>query len=335
MLGVVLRSISIAVFLPVLACCGGGGASLVEFVPAGDLTIPCSSVPDQHNLHWGGGVLVRILGGRTASPVLCRFDRTGNQLPDVPLSIPGIDIMGIGNVAVAPDGRIAVHGTAYDRNAARYTSFLSVLSKEGQQQFAIQPRPYWIGELVFAPDGVLWTAGADTDGVRDVNTNHAIIRRWNEKGELIGGMARRFEVRAPKPLGHPSTQSWFTVSKDRVGWYSAISRVYIEYSLDERQLGRYKAVEVPDDAGYRGIAMTDDGTVFISTDYVTSMTPKPVQSEDVWVLDREHNSWIALAKKGPLARSTWIIGAEGPHLVVYAGRDKLRLLLPATLTSNP
>ena len=242
--------------------------------------------------------------------------------------------MRVTHVAVAPGGQIALHGTAYDRNMARYTTFLSLFSKEGQQQWTIKTLPYWIGELVFAPDGVLWTAGADTDGVRDVNTNHAIIRRWNARGEMIGGLARRHEVRAPKPRSHPSTQSWFTVSSDRVGWYSAISRVYLEYSLDGKQLGRYKAVEVPDDAWYKGIAMTDDGAVFMSTSYVTSITPKPVQSENVWVLDREHDSWVALAKKGPLPPGNWIIGAEGPHLVVYAGRDKLRLLVPTTSTNN-
>jgi hypothetical protein len=82
--------------------------------------------------------------------------------------------------------------------------------------------------------------------------------------------------------------------------------------------------------------MTDDGAVFISTSYVTSTKPKIVGSEDVWVLDREHDSWVALAKKGPLASGhLTIIGAERPHLVVYAGRDQLRLLLPTTSTNNP
>jgi hypothetical protein len=335
MISVVFRLLGSAVGLPLLAYCLGGVASVSEILPAGDLAIPFTSVPDTHLLRWAGGVIVRVDREKTATPVLCRFDRTGARLPDLPFSIPGVDVIAIGNIAVAQDGRVAVHGSAFDRKLEKYTGFLSLISGDGQQQVTIRTFPYYVNEMVFGPDGVLWTAGFETDGVQVLDNDHAIIRRWDASGRVIGSLAPRHEIRAPKPDNHPTTQAWFAVSKDRVGWYTAIARVYIEYSLDGKQLGRYKAVELPNDARYKGIAMTNDGSVFVSASYPSTTNPK-LYARDVWVLDRERASWVALAKKGPLASGDCIIiGAEGPHLVVYVERDKLRLLLPSTLTNNP
>jgi hypothetical protein len=259
-------------------------------------------------------------------PVLYRFDRTGTRLPDVSVSLPGIDILSLMGVADAPDGRLAVHGRGFDRQLNRSTSYFGLISNDGHRQIAVRLFPYWVGEMAFAPDGVLWTAGGETDGVEVLNTNHAVIRRWDASGKLIGSLAPRHEIRAPRPRGHQATQSWFAVGGDRVGWYCAISELYIEYSLDGKQMGRYKGADVPPEAHYNGLGMTGDGNVFISVSYPSKSAPLG-RASDIFLLDRGRNCWSAVAKKDPVAGGPhWIMGAQGPHLIERVGQNKVRLL---------
>jgi hypothetical protein len=290
------------------------------------LDIQFTSVPHEGVPLWAGNSFVCISGSRSAMPVLYRFDRTGTRLPDVSVSLPGIDILSLGGVADAPDGRLAVHGRGFDRQLNRSTSFLGLIANDGQQQIAVRLFPYWVAEMAFAPDGVLWTAGGETDGVEVLNTNHAVIRRWNASGKLIGSLAPRYEIRAPRPRGHQATQSWFAVGGDRVGWYCAISELYIEYSLDGKQMGRYKGADVPPEAHYNGLGMTGDGDVFLSVDYPSKNAPLG-RASDIFMLDRVRNCWSAVAKKEPVAGGPhWIMGAQGPHLIVYVRQNKVRLL---------
>ncbi len=208
----------------------------------------------------------------------------------------------------------------------RSTSYFGLISNDGHQQIAVRPFPYWVGEMAFAPDGVLWTAGGETDGVEVLNTNHAVIRRWDASGKLIGSLAPRYEIRAPRPRSHQATQSWFAVGRDRVGWYCAISELYLEYSLDGKQLGRYKGVDVPPEANYSGLAMTEDGSVLLSVAYPSKEAPLG-RASDIFVLDRARNCWYKVAKKDPVAGGPHLImGSQGPHVIVYVGQDKVRLL---------
>jgi hypothetical protein len=86
-----------------------------------------------------------------------------------------------------------------------------------------------------APDGTVWTEGAETvDGLETdpaVNPNRGVIRRFDKSGVQIGSFLPRSSVFPDgKWMGLP--QGEMASNKDRIGWYARIAQQYVEITYE-------------------------------------------------------------------------------------------------------
>lgn len=181
---------------------------------------------------WQRGALV-VLERGGVSPLIHSFDREGRRLSRVPFSIPGATDTRVGAFARASDGTLAVVGSAYTSD--RGTTFLAVISPDGQGQKIVRLKPFAPHEVTAAPDGTFWVLGTELVNGREVNVDHHVLRRYSPSGGELGGYLPRSTL--PRG-GLPTSPSFLVSSVDRIGWYSVGSRLYIELSLDGDVLAR-------------------------------------------------------------------------------------------------
>ena len=178
--------------------------------------------------HWTGSVFAQLDDTSEAAPVLRAFDRDGKQVLNLLITIPDVKFIQVFDYARGFDGSLAISGTGYSGDG-RAAAFLTWISSDGQQQKVVRTSPYVAYVVGVATDGTIWTAGWEiVDGVL-VNPNHDMIRHFDPSGRLLGSFIPRSSLKVYENRVHPAERSHLVVSHDRVGWYSELSRVYIEF----------------------------------------------------------------------------------------------------------
>ena len=217
---------------------------------------------------WSGNSLLTIESTSSSAPIVRIHGQDGAEIQRVSVQIPGADLVNVYNnlVARSKDGYLAVGGTAYG-GGNRGAAFVAVITPDGSHQVLVRTNPYGPGALTFAADGTIWVAGVDSSGV-----DYFIIRRLDKNGGLLGQAlsSSRF---AGTP--RPASASQLVSSKDRVGWFSPVAHVYMEFSLDGKELATYPASVSELDA--QGMAMCEDDSVWMAADAEPGSQMRPAQ----------------------------------------------------------
>ena len=278
---------------------------------------------------WSGGALVVVEETDVELPVIHVFGRDGTLLSSVRLAIPQANRIIPRAFAQASDGTLAVAGSAYTGDL-RGAQYLAVVSGDGPRQHVIRMNPFGAFAIEIAPDGAIWMAGVEREKGEELNPNHKMIRHFNASRELLGAYIPRSSLPS-NDLESPVEDSFLVSSRDRIGWYSNLARIYIEFSLDGRVLTRVAGVPVEEPDRVTGFGLCDDGGVFASAVVFAPGAKRPDRLE-VYALNRGHGSWELVLRDNSLGPGGYgsLLGCDSSDLVMLRGGE-LRFLRPANV----
>jgi hypothetical protein len=253
---------------------------------------------------WSGNAFLRVERFSSGVLTLHVYDQSGAERQRIAVQVPDARLINIYNnrFARSGDGYLAVSGSAYTNNS-RGAVFLAVITPDGEKRTVVRTSPYVPYALVFASDGTIWTAGRELEAGEEVNGDYFLIRRFDKKGNLLGGSLPRTAF--PAHGDHPAVESVLVAARDRVGWFSPVVRRYVEFSLDGKQLRAYEHDMNLEEVA--SIALCGDNSVWAS-----------VQGNDTAgsysrfrELDREHGTWSTGQRQPP----RYLYGCSGTTLV--------------------
>jgi hypothetical protein len=269
--------------------------------------------------HWTGSALTQLDDTSEAAPVLRAFDRDGKPILNLLVTIPDAKFIQVIDYARGFDGSLAISGTAYSGDQ-RAAAFLTSISPDGQQQRVVRTSPYVPYVVAVAADATIWTAGWEImDGVI-VNPNHDVIRHFDPSGRLLRSFVPASSLKVYENRLHPAERSRLVVSHDRIGWYSELSRVYMEFSPDGSVINRYPTADLGANRSLTGVGLCEDGGLFVSA----VSHAKPKQRWQVQTLDRLTGNWhVAMPVDSAAGSATFgvVFGCEGSDLVTTTKRS--------------
>jgi hypothetical protein len=286
----------------------GRAATADALTPTGSTEIPFSLVSGTFAV-WSGGAFVFVKDRSSKSPIFQFFDRNGTQVSQFTFTIPGASLINIydNSVARGLDGSLAIVGTAYTDDS-KGGMFVAWVSPDRQEQTIIRTSPFFPHTVTVASDGTIWVAGYETKEhheERDISQN--LIRRYDKTGKLLGSFIP-WSTLGTNPHTVPSVRSVMLSLKDRVGWYSPLSRTYLEFSMDGSVINRFKAAPHPEHDIIH-VAVCDDGGVFATTRILRGVDQT---NWGIFTLDRQRGEWSLIPRNEKWGK---LFGCDGTRLV--------------------
>lgn len=245
---------------------------------------------------WIGGALLAVDYHQTPAPVLRAFDANGKSILDYRIAISGVDDVRIRSSGFArgTDGSLAFVGSATWQDSSS-GGIVAWVSPDLKRQTAIRVSPFSPSAVTVASDGTIWVAGWELVAGREVNPNHPVLRRYSRDGQLLGSFLPKSDVPPQaNQLWHPAEKSRLVASRDRVGWYSEVAGLYVEFLPDGTELKRYSTVKPDPKSFVHGLALCDGGSVFASSQL--HGPSGAVSGWKIFALDRQNGQWISMAR---------------------------------------
>jgi hypothetical protein len=315
------------------AACLDAAAQPVTLTANGQTTV--TAFPSNLGLpHWSGGALVGVdnpmnqsnrMPAFGVSPVIHIFDAQGAEVRTVSLAIPDANVIWVRGAAHGSDGAVAVCG----QFAAQYPSepghvlasgggYLALFSAGNSTPLIVRTDPYAPFGVTLAPDGTVWTVGAEFEPVHGnpIKTSDGLIRHFDAQGKLLAS------VLPQNSLPFRTLQSGSTnmaSSAYGAAWYQGSSGLYYEITADGK-MHNYPGLPLSPVAqggamleDITGLALTDTGTAFIS-----KMVFGPKYSVSLYTLDRAQGVWVAepLPAGGSPATLNFMYGGDGNTVVM-------------------
>lgn len=287
-----------------------GGDYQPRFEAAGDIVV-------SHKLEfmpsWSGGALVSLESVASALPVVRVFDANGQQKTAVDVRIPGADYVMVRGAAHGADGTVAICGMAKDTQE-HVGGFLALASADGTIRTLIRTEPFVANGVTIAPDGTIWTKGAEYGGPKraPTGTENGVIRQFDASGKLLGTYLPQSGLSRQELGGGPN--DLLASNSKRTGWYMGkFAKTYFEVVGGEVQ--RYPVIgdESADaSATVYGLTIMNDDQVFVTR----SVRGAGLQ---LFRLDRQVRSWrpVTLPAGGEPPAMRWLLGGTG-NILVFA-----------------
>ena len=249
------------------------------------------------------------------APSVNVYDRTGALVSTANFSLPGAEYVTTYDFARGMDDAVAICGDSYD-SEGRYAPFIAWLSPDRQVSKVIRTYPYLALSIAIAPDGTLWTAGADITRQKGSASpgDYDALRHFSVDGTPAGPGVPWSMVRDTLAV----TSGFIVANGDRVGWYSRLHGEGAKY-IEVDRLGNvtaYPGFPLPDNSPDRitGIALTPRGEVFVTALVYSKAGPPPV-STTLYLLDRTSKSWLAVDMPPSAAKGNIpLYGSDGESL---------------------
>jgi len=254
----------------------------------------------------------------SARPIVRLFDSSGQRTGVIPVSIPEADWIGVRAVAHGLNGVTAICGYAKDRDA-HAAGFFALALNDGKMERIVRTEPYWPSAVTIAPDGSIWTEGAEFEGTKKTfsKTDNGILRHFDPSGHLIGSFLPQSSLSRDEMFrGIDQMAS----NARRVGWYVGRgAKAYFEVVKDRLETYPPLAQDESRHERISGLAITNNDHVFISkSDGVDSR---------LYVLNRESRTWdpVAVPEGGSPPATGWLMGGSGNSVVLRtAEQSRLR-----------
>lgn len=260
------------------------------------------------NTVWSWGRLIGYSHNRTAQPEICSHDWNGKG-ERIAFGIPGAGMISLEWASAAPDGSIALVGSAYQEDGAA-GSFVARISADRRDQIVTRESPYVPMKVVVSSDGVVWTLGwvlNESGFIAERN----ILRRYDKAGRVLSSTSVR--VNRSRMRDDAVQLSRLAASADRIAWLTN-GNEYIEFALDGREIFRMDGPfqsSGPGGPNY-SMAMSQNNIVVIAE-----------KSNGAWVvmnLDRATHTWVPAATTGTrVFRWGRLMGFVGEQLVIEEG----------------
>jgi hypothetical protein len=268
---------------------------------------------------WSWGALVNFVSNRSAAPLLLSFDEKGTQIQAFPFTVPDSEMVDLDDISRGPDGALAICGAAYD-HAGRGSGFIATISPSGDQTTIVRLYPYRATRLAVASDGTIWTAGIEVVNGKEtgpgVNPANGVIRHFDRTGKLLGSFIPRSSLPAP----FMAEYGFLRAAKGRIGWYTGpIVGPGSEYYeiLSDGTVRKYPSVALKQFEFVTGLALTDDGSSYITT------SDTPNHTWRVLSVSSSDKPWTVQALP---AQMSWpvVYGGEGSQLMFFSN-DRFKI----------
>lgn len=260
---------------------------------------------------WSGGVLIAVQDRFSNGPGIRVIERDGRETARFTLELPGAShykLYDNTSVARGPDGTLAVTGHLCDD--AGPTSFLAILSPEGQTKSVARLKRFSPQSMTVAADGAIWVVGYEiTDHPDDRDYSQHLIRRYSAEGKLVDSFIPWSTVRTPPRTHIAPMRSILASASDRVGWYAPSIQTYVEFSLNGSVINWTKTPE-HSTSEMISVGLCDDAGLFVSVARNAGQPTRP-SSWRIFALDRQGRTWVLLAQQEKLG---WFYGCDGARV---------------------
>lgn len=270
-----------------------------------------ASFADKPVPKWENGFLVGYDNDQVP-PTVSVFDRAGHRVNEVAVTIPEADRVLLRDAVEAPNGVLAVAGSAIKQQGAAGAAFIAWIAPSGKTLRIIRTSPFAAIRLCFGPDGTLWAAGREFTADFLGEPPHDVLRHYDSEGLFLKSLLPRDSFGSTGGR-HPTELAFLVASPDRVGFYTTRGREWIEISPSGALLGRWKGFEAPPPIKIRGVGLTPAGSVYISTDGNAS------RMTEYYQLDKKTGVWNQIDGAnvvGSAQRFAHIVGSDGNSLVM-------------------
>lgn len=235
---------------------------------------------------WTGGALVAIENQNAPSPIIHMYDETGQEMLPIAFSIPGAQAIHIQGCSRGSDGTFAVAGWIAGQDLRPKEGFLSLVGPDHRTIQTTRPAPYFPASVTIAPDGTLWTMGAEmvngNPAAPGLDPRHGLIRHFDKNGSQTGSFVSRSEIGK-----WPGFGGFMVSTKDRVGWYPRSAQLYYEVTF-EGKVTRFPGIASPGDrTSVLALALTDDNQAFAGASHR--------KGSQLYRLDRTSGAWVPIA----------------------------------------
>ncbi len=180
-------------------------------------------------------------------------------------------------------------------------------------------------------DGSLWAVGPEYGNLnRGEIPDHAVLRHYDAEGRFTHSALPRTMFGAQR---HPAqARSSLRCASDRIGFFNFPSNEWLEVSRDGKLLGRWQGVKLDKDTKATGMGLTNDGSVYAST----GRFPKGSSAVNgaLFRLNKSTGQWTPIMLgddvlgSDPARRVAFIIGTDGPNLVMHTALPKVMIVKP-------
>jgi hypothetical protein len=272
---------------------------------------------------WSHGALLTVQYHDTISPLIWVLDSLGSHV--VPFTISGARWMHVYDWDCGLNGTLGISGSVADSDG-RAATFVAWISADGSSSQVIRTSSYRPAMVAVAPDGTLWTVGAEfatnpSGGVSPtLVANAGVIRHFDRSGKTLAAFVPQSTIQ--KSVSLAQSRNTLRVSQDRIAWYSEEGR-YVEISLAGSLLTDIP-LALPSGQSMNtntGFALTDAGDAFLSAQPPTLRNGgRPAEPLQIYILDRSARVWkpVLQPSSGAAAQSAfgYIYGVDGNKLVV-------------------
>ncbi len=266
---------------------------------------------------WDNGFFVRFeIPDGSTTPTVYLQDANGKDLTAAVVSIPDAVENSIADVAVSPQGGLAVAGGASwrDGQASGYILFLSPAGKRLQ---LVRTAPFSPRRICFSPDGSVWALGWELDAGGRELPEYNILRHYGRDGVVIRSAIPRSLFSLPGHAG-PVSQSYLSVSGDHVGVYVSKSKEWIEVSSTTgAMLRRWAGLSLGPNSAVIGAFMTDSGSAYINSEN------RQTQVRTVHKLDRINGTWADVKNV-----SKRVVGTDRESVLELFAHSQIRWVMP-------
>ena len=292
-------------------------------------SFPASVGFDAHWPTWAYGYLAQL--SEEGFPLdLAVYDRSGKQVSQAHISIPGATRMWL--VAAAPTsggGAIVSGHAAID---PEITYFLAETSTSGGVVSTLRTETFLATRMCKASDGTVWTLGRDSEKESEHEGDYALVRQYSfEKGLLHSYLSRSlvdFHHQGAMGGGEGPNGTFLVCGKDRISLYLNETNEYFEIDPARESVERWEMAMAPL-AGARvtGLAVTDKGRVYASlfevqeesetkTHGLFELRAEPSASVGRWIVVNGTLNSQPQAEDAPKGSFFRLWGADNEDLVI-------------------
>jgi hypothetical protein len=215
---------------------------------------------------WAHGYFAKLSEGDFPAG-LTVYDRSGKQVSQAYISIPGATELWLVGAAPTSDGGAIASGQVAIEEGTTY--FLAETSVSGGVVSTLRTETFLATRMCKASDGTIWTLGRDMMKESEHERDYPLVRQYSfEKGFLHSYLSRssvNFHQEGASGGGEGPNGTFLVCGKDRISLYLNETNEYFEIDPSRESLKRWEMAMAPL-AGARvtGLAVTDKGRVYAS-----------------------------------------------------------------------
>jgi hypothetical protein len=253
-------------------------------------------------------------------PRVYLHSRTGVQLMQAQIAIPGAYREVIKDVSISSTGIVAVAGKAYTNDGAQ-AWFIAWVDPNGLVEKVVRTSPFAVEQICFAQDGSLWAAGIQvTTDFKNEEDEYDVLRHYDSEGHFLQSLLPRSSY--TRGVVHnsiaPGEHGYLLATGDHIAYYSPTALEWDEVSASGSVLKRTPALKAVA-AGFKGpvkafgAAILASGAAYISAHERDSSGK---QFSSIYRFDPATASWQAVTTS-QIGKAGDIIGSDGDELVIY------------------